>query len=220
MIYRPGVLQNYRFGKWGYLVAHFVPRPEWFSCLHWPEIAPGLMKLELTDAKLRRRVTDRLQDMVRFYVSLQPRNEMLGMNALEEVLLWCDSINPLQISSQIDSRIQKAMEFLSTHLGESFSDENVAHAAGVSAAHLRYLFRRHGYDSPRTFQEKLRMRRAQDLLDISHQTIGEIASEVGYDDPLYFSVRFKKNIGESPRAFRKRGAGHGNISPVDSLRKK
>ncbi len=37
-----------------------------------------------------------------------------------------------------------------------------------------------------------------------HCKIAEIAAIVGYDDPLYFSRLFKKQIGVSPSEFRKR----------------
>jgi AraC-like DNA-binding protein len=33
-------------------------------------------------------------------------------------------------------------------------------------------------------------------------SIKEIAAEVGFDDPFYFSVQFRKRLGKSPRAFR------------------
>jgi AraC family transcriptional regulator of arabinose operon len=124
------------------------------------------------------------------------------LNALEEVLLWCDSINPRQSSSQPDPRIAKAMDFLTTHLSEPFSMERLARVAGLSPSRLRHLFREQAGDSPRHFQELQRLRRAKDLLAMSRQTIGEIALELGFTNPFYFTLRFKKHTGDSPRAFR------------------
>jgi AraC-like DNA-binding protein len=48
------------------------------------------------------------------------------------------------------------------------------------------------------------LRRAGELLALSRQTIAEIADEVGFANPFYFTLRFKKHTGESPRAFRLR----------------
>ena len=39
---------------------------------------------------------------------------------------------------------------------------------------------------------------------MSSQTISEIALELGFQNPFYFTLRFKKQAGESPRAFRQR----------------
>jgi AraC-like DNA-binding protein len=42
------------------------------------------------------------------------------------------------------------------------------------------------------------------LLTLSRQTIAEIADELGFANPFYFTLRFKKQTGQSPRAFRLR----------------
>jgi AraC family transcriptional regulator of arabinose operon len=207
-LYRPGAFQDYQFspeaGKWDLLWAHFLPRSDWLPWLNWPEIAPGLMILNLQEPALRRRVVFRLKDMIRLNSSSQSRGQILGLNALEEVLLWCDSINPRQSSSQLDPRVAKAMDFLTTRLSEPFSEERMARAAGLSPSRLRHLFREQAGDSPRRFQERQRLRRAGDLLAMSRQTIGEIAQDLGFANPFYFTLRFKKHAGESPSAFRRR----------------
>jgi AraC family transcriptional regulator of arabinose operon len=126
------------------------------------------------------------------------------MNALEEVLLWCDSINPRQIASYVDPRVRKSIDFLATHLAEPFSEERLALAAGLSPSRLRHLFHAQTGESPRRFLEEQRLRRAKELLALSRQRISEIALELGFASPFYFSLRFKKSTGESPRAFRER----------------
>ena len=47
------------------------------------------------------------------------------------------------------------------------------------------------------------MEEAKKRLLESGQPIAEIALEVGYDDPYYFSHCFKKIVGKSPLEFRK-----------------
>jgi len=207
-VYRPNYFQDYQFSphaqKWNLLYAHFQPRMEWLDWLDWPELTPGLMMLNLSEQEIRQRVILRLKEMVQSQTRSQARREIFGQNALEEVLLWCDSINPRQTSSFVDPRIRKGMDFLTTHLAEPFSEERLAFSAGLSPSRLRHLFRSQVGDSPRHFLEKQRLRRAKDLLALSRQTISEIALELGFASPFYFSLRFKKSTGESPRAFRDR----------------
>jgi AraC family transcriptional regulator of arabinose operon len=162
------------------------------------------MRLNLGDPEIRQRVILRLKDMARSQSLAQVRRDVFGLNALEEVLLWCDSLNPLQISSSVDPRIRRSMDFLTTHLSEPFSEERLAKTAGLSPSRLRHLFRLQTGDSPRRFLEEQRMRRAKEMLALSRQTISEIAQELGFASPFYFSLRFKKYAGESPRAFRDR----------------
>ena len=210
-IYRPHLYQDYQFcpqaGGWDLLWAHFLPRSEWRTWLDWPEVLPGLMRLNLHEPPLRRRVRQRLQDVVRLNFGSHAHGKNLGLNALEEVVLWCDSVNPRRSPFQPDARIARALEMLTSGLAEPFSEEKLARAVGLSPSRFRHLFREQVGDSARDFQEQLRIRRARELLGMSRRTVAEIANEMGYNNPFYFTLRFKKHTGESPRAFRQRSAG-------------
>ena len=50
-----------------------------------------------------------------------------------------------------------------------------------------------------------RIKKARELLLSTSLSITEIATSIGYKDPLYFSRIFKKYVGMSPREFRKSG---------------
>jgi len=207
-LHRPGAFHDYQYapetGKWDLLWAHFLPRPEWQPWLEWPELAPGLLRLNLHEPALRQRVERRMRDVIRYNHTAR---QNLGLNALEEVILWCDSVNSRRSARRVDPRLTRAMELLSTRPREPYREKQIARAAGLSASRFRHLFREQVGDSPRHFQEQLRLRRARDLLALSQQTIAEIAAEVGFASPFYFTLRFKKHTGESPRAYRRRVAG-------------
>ena len=47
------------------------------------------------------------------------------------------------------------------------------------------------------------MKRAKELLANENVSIRDIAYEVGYDDPNYFTNVFRKEIGVSPLTYRK-----------------
>ncbi len=49
----------------------------------------------------------------------------------------------------------------------------------------------------------IRIAKARTLLESTDYSINEIASIVGYDNPLYFSRIFKKHTGSSPANYRK-----------------
>jgi AraC family transcriptional regulator of arabinose operon len=210
-LFRPGAFHDYQIapstGKWDLSFAHFLPRTEWISCLNWPEESPGLMRLSLTDPVLRRRVARSLDEMVRSQERLFARRVGFAQNALENVLLWCDTINPRQKDAQLDPRVRRAIDHLCARLAEPFSGQALARAAGLSPSRLRHLFRAQTGDSPRHFLESQRLRQAGELLSLSQQSIGEIAEALGFSNPFYFTLRFKKHTGESPRAYRQRTLG-------------
>jgi YesN/AraC family two-component response regulator len=52
------------------------------------------------------------------------------------------------------------------------------------------------------FVERQRIDRARQLLTMTSLSVKEISRQVGYETQFYFSLRFKKSTGQSPKAFR------------------
>lgn len=211
-LFRPGAFQNYQYdpeaARWDLLYAHFIPRPAWLPWMGWPEFAEGFLTLRVADAGLWRRVTRRMREAIKISHSGDARWQDFGQNALEEALLWCASANPLQDKAPPDPRVRKAVEHLNANYREPYNEARLAEVAGLSASRLRHLFRTQIGDSPRHYVEEHRMRRARDLLVMSRQSIGEIAQELGFENPFYFTLRFKKHTGESPNGYRQRMMAH------------
>jgi AraC family transcriptional regulator of arabinose operon len=216
-VHRPHTLHDYQFapdcGRWDLVWAHFLPRADWMAWLDWPEILPGLLRLNLHDPALRRRVATRMREVIAHYFSPALRAQEFGLNALEEVLLWCDTANPHRKERPRDARIEKALELLSFGMTEPFSERRIAGAVGLSSSRFRHLFRDQVGDSARNFHEQLRLRRARDLLAMSGWTVAEVADELGFASPFYFTLRFKKHTGQSPRAFRQAMAAPPRATP-------
>jgi AraC family transcriptional regulator of arabinose operon len=209
-LYRPGVFQDYQFspetGRWDLLWAHFLPRTEWPTWLNWPEMHPGFLHVNLHEMTLRHRLVRRMREMIQFHFSSQPQAMALGLNALEEVLIRCHAQRP-PATRQPDPRIARALELLTRGYREPFSGPQLARTVGLSYSRFRHLFHEQVGESARNFQERQRLRHARERLALSRQTIAEIADEVGFNNPFYFTLRFKKHTGESPRAFRQRSMG-------------
>ncbi|MEO6848528.1 MAG: helix-turn-helix domain-containing protein [Chthoniobacterales bacterium] len=204
-LFRPQTPHAYQASPekgWDLYFAHFLPKVDWLSWLQWPEHPSGMMKLSIQDSALARRIEKRLEKVVRLYGGAQARREVFAQNAFEEVLLWCDSINPERKTVALDFRIQKAADFLCANVAQPFSEKALAKTSGLSASRLRHLFTEQMGCSPRLFQERQRMARAKHLLTYSRQTISEISEDLGFENPFYFSLRFKKETGKNPRSYR------------------
>jgi AraC family transcriptional regulator of arabinose operon len=162
------------------------------------------MRLTLEDAALRRKIAARFFEAHRLATGAQRRREALAMNALEEILLWCDQQNPQAASARLDGRVQKAMDYLCLHLAAEITLDAVAEASGLSVSRLAHLFRRQAGMTPLQFLELQRLNRARQLLELTPHTVQAIAAEVGFNSPFYFTLRFKRQTGLSPRAYRRR----------------
>ena len=64
--------------------------------------------------------------------------------------------------------------------------------------------------SPAQYILSLRIMNAQNLLERGVYNIREVAEVVGYENPLYFSRVFKKEVGMSPTEYRKNQLSQAN----------
>jgi AraC family transcriptional regulator, arabinose operon regulatory protein len=203
----PGTLHDYGVAPsaphWERVWAHFYPYSHWQEWLSWPEAAPGLMRLKLEDPKIRSQAVEKFMEAYRLSVGPSRRRDALAMNAFEGVLIRCDMQNPRSAEAQWDERVRQAVGYLSEQFAEPFSLEKLAEAAGLSVSRIAHLFRQQTGVTPQQFHEGQRVERARRLLEFTSRRVEAIAYEVGYDDPFYFSKRFKVRTGLSPRDYRK-----------------
>ena len=120
-----------------------------------------------------------------------------------DVLRAAVDIRDAKSKSQGTSAMKKVLDFIDQNCyNENFSLNDVAEAVNMSANYLSATF---SQSMQKTFVEYVtgkRMERAKKLLRETDRSSGEIAQEVGYKDPHYFSYVFKKNQGCSPREYR------------------
>jgi len=102
---------------------------------------------------------------------------------------------------------RQSAAYLRQHFDRPLSRRELAGELGVNEHYLSRVFRRELGLTPWQYLTRHRIRQAQRLLRSSHATVTEIASQVGYNDAAYFSRVFRKETGQSPRAFRRATAG-------------
>ena len=107
-----------------------------------------------------------------FYVSVEPSKNRRGL------------------AEELKKYIMKSYQF-------PFSSQILEERFGYSAFYLRSVFKEAFGMSPNEFLLKVRMDKACLLLKQGIQA-KDVASEVGFSDPLYFSKVFKKFTGSSP----------------------
>ncbi len=124
-------------------MGHVHPRAGWHELLAWPEIAPGIMRLQL-DARIRSEVSSALADAHALASGPLARREPLAMNALERALLWCDAAQPRRPGEvpRLDPRIRAAMEGAAAATSTCASrSPSFARLAGLSPSRFAHLFR-------------------------------------------------------------------------------
>ena len=99
--------------------------------------------------------------------------------------------------------VDSAIEYIDLHYTEeNISLNTVARAINVSTNYLSAVFSQKMGLSFVEYLTQKRMARARQLLRQRGKRSGEVAAEVGYRDPRYFSFVFKKTQGCTPREYR------------------
>jgi two-component system, response regulator YesN len=99
--------------------------------------------------------------------------------------------------------VEKAKEIVDASLDNSeFSMDDVAARLYISPNYLRSLFKQQVGEAFVEYLTRIRMEKAQRLLDDATLKIHNIAEKVGYIDQHYFSMCFKKYFGLTPTDYR------------------
>ncbi len=104
----------------------------------------------------------------------------------------------------VNPNLSKFVEFklmVESHLTEQTSIKTIAEKLALSTNSLYRLVKEHAGSSPKDFVTKRLMIEAQRKLRYSNVSVKELAYELGFNDPDYFSRLFKKNTGKSVSDF-------------------
>ena len=111
---------------------------------------------------------------------------------------------PTIITNEHDHRFMEKLDvWIDLHLQESISTEDLAAAMDVGRTTLFDKLRQLTGQTPARYVQQRKMTRAQQLLREGGMTTKEIAYSLGFDDPHYFSIRFKALFGVTPTEFAK-----------------
>ena len=108
-----------------------------------------------------------------------------------------------RISGFIQDEMTRARYYFEEHYNEDISIEQYAASRSMSTSWFSRSFRSATGTSPMQYILQIRIRNAQTLLETTDDSISNIASIVGYDNPLYFSRLFSRAKGVSPTGYRK-----------------
>ena len=98
--------------------------------------------------------------------------------------------------------ISKAQLRIRESLESSLTIQQVAEELGVSYSNFRKLFKEYTGLSPAVYQQDLRLQRAKELLSTTDMSIKEIAYQLNFESPDYFSAKFKSKTGHRPSELR------------------
>jgi AraC family transcriptional regulator of arabinose operon len=215
----PGVTHHYRAcseGPWACWWAHFQPRAAWFSWWRLPELAPGFSLTQFGSGRVRqaeaafervhRNAAQSSLDVSQGRMVSRGRGGIfateLALNAIEELLLLAAVKHELRQARQPDPRAQQVLDVISADLAAPLTVDGLARLVALSPSRLAHVFRREIGDSIINVVLAMRLRKAASLLEFTDRAVGQIATDVGFSSPYYFSRQFRNRFGITPSDYR------------------
>lgn len=100
--------------------------------------------------------------------------------------------------------ILKVQHWLQRSYRDHPTIERMAEIAGMSERTFLRQFQKRVGLTPISYLQALRVEKARSLLELSSDSFGQIAWQVGYQDPAAFRKVFLRTIGLSPQEYRRR----------------
>lgn len=191
------------FHNWYHRWVYFRPRATWSEWLSWTRVVRdvGFMAIESDERIL---LIDQLfQDIDKSGQNGSMLSEELGMNLLEQILIRCREFDQQRPQAPLDTRIRRVCQFINDNLSKELTIDELSRVACMSSSRLSHLFRKQMGVPVRQWIEDQRISLARQLLVTTDLAVNQVAQYLGYQDALYFSRVFRKNLGQSPREFRR-----------------
>ena len=101
--------------------------------------------------------------------------------------------------------IEDAKRYIDFHFMDvNLSVREIAESLDMSEVYFRKLFKERYCQSPIQYIVSVRLCKARELMQYPFLTLEECALQSGFSSQQYLSKVFKKNIGTTPAAYRKR----------------
>lgn len=107
-----------------------------------------------------------------------------------------------QIPHDSTDCIDSAIVFMQEHISENITLNELCQHYNYSPSRFSGLFKQKTGYAPIDYFIQMKMQKASQQLALTTRSIKDIAMSMGFDDPYYFSRRFRKIIGVPPTTYR------------------
>ncbi|NCI48197.1 AraC family transcriptional regulator [Sediminibacterium soli] len=98
--------------------------------------------------------------------------------------------------------VDSAILYMQEHISENLCLNELSKQYNYSVSRFSNLFKQKTGYAPIDYFVQMKMQKACQHLDFSTRPVKDIAFSMGFDDPYYFSKRFRTVIGMSPKKYR------------------
>jgi AraC family transcriptional regulator of arabinose operon len=135
-------------------------------------------------------------------------HERLAYLALEEIMvLLAHQSGREQGHAALDPRVEEVRRLLLLNMQDQHTIPLLAERVRLSPSRLAHLFKEQTGHSIMEMLVQIRLRHGARQLEYTSRPIAEVAEDVGFQSPFYFTKQFTAAYGMSPSAYRKEAQG-------------
>jgi len=109
---------------------------------------------------------------------------------------------------------RKVDRYVREHLERPVPIEELAEQIPLSVSHFCRTFKETFGDTPHTYLIRLRLESAQEMMLVTAEPLSQIALASGFADQAHFSKQFRRVVGETPSAWRRRNLTEKQVETV------
>lgn len=100
-----------------------------------------------------------------------------------------------------DSLLEDILRFIDNNIHTPISISDLCNEFNVSSSKLHTMFKEHLNTSVKLYINQLKLKKSKELMSETSHTVSEIAFMLGFNSIHYFSNKFKKEFGFSPKEY-------------------
>jgi transcriptional regulator GlxA family with amidase domain len=123
----------------------------------------------------------------------------------------------ISASKEEDPIIAKVHRYVTEHIADALTIEQLASAVSVSRRTFSRLFSKHAKVTPSAFVEQIRVDTARKLLENSDAPLKTVAFECGFHNATHMRMTFFRRLNVTPQQYRQRFRGTDHASHAAAL---
>lgn len=136
-------------------------------------------------------------------ISYKSLEKITSMEKLEQFMLKAMGVSVSKEENiKMSKLVEEGIQFLYHHYNTNISLEDICSELNISKNYFCHLFKKETGQNIWTYLTDIRMAKAKELLKRTDMKSYEIAYDIGYDNPSYFSKIFKKIHHCTPNEYR------------------
>lgn len=141
---------------------------------------------------------------VRGRLAVKTYLKMILILLVNQYSSYAGTVETFERQQRALDRLRPLFEYVGKHYDHAIQVQEAARICGMSESHFMNFFKRTTGQSFLAYLNHCRIERAQTLLVATDKSVSDISQEMGFCDQSYFGTVFRRMVGMTPAAYRRR----------------